>query len=271
MVIESIPKIVGMVYAVIVTILAIVLSRRGKLNKKVGYVFLAISTLFGFLVFAPMLPHQFEAVILGNVGQLGAPITVAVVVLIVFVVLAFVFGRAFCGYVCPIGTLQELLYNIPTKKLRIRDNWILVVVHYVFFVAFIVVALTLSIGLLQYLGVRDFFYLNIVSGFFYVFLALLIVSVFFYRPFCRLACPYGVLLSVAAIKSLFKLRRNEACIDCKKCGEECPTYEEGRADLKRECYLCRRCVYACPNDALDYTRRQDIQLKKETVDLDAVD
>ncbi len=256
MVIESIPKIAGMAYAVVATILVIVLLRRRKFNKKIGYIFLAISTLFGFLIFAPMLPYQFQAVILGNVKQLGAPVALVIMVLVAFVVLAFIAGRAFCGYVCPIGTLQELLYNIPTKKFGIHNKSIPVVFSYIFLVAFIVTALTLSVGLLKYLGVRDFFYLNTSSPFFYVFMGLLIVSVFSYRPFCRFTCPYGVLLSLAAIKSRFRLRRNENCTDCGECDEECPTLEAGRTDLKQECYLCQRCLHICPNSAIDYTRKQ---------------
>ena len=256
MVIESIPNIAGMAYAIVATILVIVLLRRRKLNKKIGYTFLAISTLFGFLVFAPMLPYQFQAVILGNMKQLGAPVALAIMVLVVFVVLAFVAGRAFCGYVCPIGTLQELLYNIPTKKFRIHNKSIPVVFRYIFSVAFIVMALTLSVGLLKYLGVRDFFYLNTSSAFLYVFVGLLIASVFFYRTFCRFACPYGVLLSLAAIKSHIRLRRNENCTDCGECEEECPTFEAGRGDLKQECYLCQRCLHICPNSAIDYTKKQ---------------
>ncbi len=259
MVIESIPKIVGMAYAIVATVLVIVLLRQRKFNQKTGYTFLVVSTLFGFLIFAPMLPYQFQAVILGNVKQLGAPIALAIMALVVFVVLAFVAGRAFCGYVCPIGTLQELLYKIPTKKVRIYNKSIPVIFRHIFFVAFIVMALTLSVGLLKYLGVRDFFYLNISSAFFYVFLGLLIVSVFFYRPFCRFACPYGVLLSLAAIKSRFRLRRNENCTDCGDCEEECPTFEAGRTDLKQECYLCQRCLHICPNSAIDYTRNQTNQ------------
>ena len=257
MVIESVPKIAGMVYAVIATILVIVLLRRQKLNKKIGYTLLGISTLFGFLFFVPLLPYQFQAVILGNTKQLGAPIAQAIIGLLAFVVLAFIGGRTFCGYVCPIGTLQELLYNIPTKKFRIHkihNKSIPVVFSYIFLAAFIVTALTLSVGLLNYLGVRDFFYLNTSSPFFYVFVGLLIVSVFFYRPFCRFTCPYGVLLSLAAIKSRFKLRRNGNCTDCAICEEECPTMEAGRTDLKQECYLCQRCLHVCPNNAIDYTR-----------------
>lgn len=263
MVIDSIPMVVGMAYAIIATLMIVVLLRRGKFNKRVGYVFLVVSTLFGFLVFAPMLPYQFQTIILGNTKQLGAPVALAVVVLVAFVVLAFVFGKAFCGYVCPIGTLQELVYHIPTKKARIKNKVFPVAFRFVFFVAFIVVALVSSAGLLKYLGVRDFFYLDVSSAFFYVFLALLIISPFLYRPFCRFLCPYGVLLSLAAIKSRFKLRRNENCIDCKKCGEICPTNEAGRTDLKQECYLCNRCKYVCPNNAIDYTRKQAAKQQEE--------
>jgi len=254
-VIESIPKIAGMAYALIATILVTILLRRGKFNKTVGYAFLAVSTLFGFLVFAPMLPVQFQAVVLGNVKQLGVPLALAIIVLIVFIVLAFISGRAFCGYVCPIGALQELLYRIPSKKLRIGNKAVPIIFHYIFLIVFVVSALILSIGLLKYLGVRDFFYLNAASVFFYVFLGISVVSVFIYRPFCRLACPYGVLISLAGIRSRYSLRRNENCTDCGKCEKVCPTHEAGRKDLKQECYLCQRCVYICPSNAIEYTRK----------------
>ena len=256
MVIESIPKIVGMVYAIVAIILLIVLLRQRKLNKKIGYIFLAVSSLLGFLIFAPMIPYQFQAVILGNVNQLGSPIALAIIALVVFVVLTFVAGRVFCGYVCPIGTVQELLYNIPTKKIRIHNKSLSAVFRYTFLVVFIVMAVTLSIGLLKYLGVRDFFYLNTSSAFFYVFVGLLTVSVFFYRPFCRFTCPYGALLSLVTLKSRFRLRRNENCTDCGECEEECPTSEAGRTDLKQECYLCQRCLHICLHSAIDYTKNK---------------
>ena len=121
MVIESIPKAVGMAYAIIATIIVVILMNRGKFSKRKGYILLVISTLFGFLIFAPMLPYQFQSIILGKTQQLGIPIALALVVLFAFVVLAFAFGRAFCGYVCPIGTIQELVYHLPVKKLG--DPW----------------------------------------------------------------------------------------------------------------------------------------------------
>ena len=255
MVIDSIPKAAGMAYAIIATVLIIVMLRRGVFSKRKGYVFLVISTLFGFLVFAPMLPFQFQTVILGNAKQLGAPLPLAIIVIVAFIVLAFMFGRAFCGYVCPIGAVQELLYKLPVKKFRMKIKAFPVVFRYLFFIAFIAVVVVSSEGLLRYLGVRDFFHLDAASASFYIFLAILLTSTFFYRPFCRFLCPYGVLLSLAAIKSRFGLQRTDDCIDCGKCERACPTGEAARPDLKQECYMCMRCKNACPNDAIVYTWR----------------
>jgi len=98
MVIESIPKIIGMVYAIAATVLVITLLRQGKFNKKIGYIFLAVSSFLGFLLFAPMIPYQFQAVILGDANQLGGPIALAIIGLVIFVVLTLVAGRVFCGY-----------------------------------------------------------------------------------------------------------------------------------------------------------------------------
>ena len=68
----------------------------------------------------------------------------------------------------------------------------------------------------------------------------------FYRPFCRLICPYAVLLSLGTWKGVFKLQRTDACIECKKCEKACPTDEAKREDGKAECYLCGRCTDICP-------------------------
>ena len=255
MVIDSIPQVVGMAYAIIATLVIVILIRKDRFSRRKGYIFLIVSTLFGFLVFAPMLPLQLQIIIMGNVKQIEAPLPLAVVVLVVFIVLAFAFGRSFCGHVCPIGTVQELIYLLPSKKLKISNKGITIAFRLIFSIAFVILAAAFSIGLLKYLGVKDFFHLDTGAVFFWAFLAIAIISIFLYRPFCRLACPYGVLLSLAVIKGRFKLRRNENCINCKKCIEACPTNEVGWTDLKQECYMCYRCKEICPVDGMEYTRR----------------
>jgi ferredoxin-type protein NapH len=251
----EVAKVAGMAYAIIATIMLVIMFRKGRFNRRIGYLFLVISTVLGFVIFAPMLPNQFQVLLIGKTKQLGVPIPLAGVVLFVFVALSFAFGRVFCGYVCPIGTAQELLYLLPGKKLKVTHKTITTVFRIGFLIAFVVLAAGFSIGLLRYLGLKEFFDLNTGAVFFWAFLTIVIISIFVYRPFCRLACPYGALLSLAAIKGRFKLRRNENCINCKKCGEACPTNEVGWTDLKQECYMCSRCKEVCPVNGMEYTSR----------------
>ncbi len=253
MVIESIPKAVGMVFAVVVSLLVAGLLIRGKLNRRVRLALLVAATLMGFLVFAPMLPNQFQVLLLGKTKQLGVPAPVAGAVLGLFVAMALVLGRSFCGYACPIGAVQELAYRLPGKKLSLGNKKITQAFRLASLAAFLVLTLGFSMGMLNYLGIHDFFYLDF-TWYFLVFLAFLVLAAFLYRPFCRLVCPYGAILSLAAIKGVFKLRRNDNCRDCGKCEKVCPTNEAGAADLRQECYLCHRCVDACKLKGLSYGR-----------------
>ena len=254
MAVENIPKMIGMIYAIIAFFILVYLFNRDKFNRKIGYLFLITSTLMGFLVFAPMFPNQLQVLLLGNVKQLGVPIPIVILGLVLFIILTFVFGRIFCGYLCPIGTLQEIAYIIPIKKLKIKNKTLPIVFRLIFFIVFVVLGVIFSMGILTFFGFYDLFNLNVTSIFFYIFSALLLVSIFVYRPFCRFFCPYGALLSLASVKGLFKLQRNVNCVDCKKCEVICPTNEAGRTDLKQECYLCNRCKDVCPVDAIEYVR-----------------
>jgi len=173
--------------------------------------------------------------------------------LLVFIILALVLGRLLCGYLCPIGALQELAYSIPGKKIAIKQKWVLMTIRLGIFAVILVTGIFYTTAVLNWLGVKDFFSL-IVTVPFWIFTAMLIASIFIYRPFCRLACPYGIFLSLASVIGIFRLRRNDKCIDCGKCEKICPTGEAGRNDKKMECYMCNRCVEICPVDAIDYQK-----------------
>lgn len=253
MVVETIPKMVGFIYALIMIFVIAYLWYEKKWQQKIGWVLLAISALMGFLVFAPVVPYQFQQLVLGNTQELGAPLIVGFAGLLVVLLLSLLLGRFFCGYLCPAGAVQEIAYHAPVPKINPRYRFALMVVRAAFFIVFLAAAFLFSASLLALFGLRDFFHLSLTAGS-VVFAAIVILSFFFYRPFCRLICPYGFLLALAAAKSRCKIERTDACIECKNCEKICPTDESKRDDTKAECYLCGRCIEACPKDALVYRR-----------------
>jgi polyferredoxin len=155
-------------------------------------------------------------------------------------------GRTFCGNICPVGSLQELAYAIPTGKISVSRTDILELARLVVFVATVIAAVYL-IDLMAVTGLYDLFALTLSAGF-AVAAGLVLLSVFLYRPVCRILCPFGLLFSLFAEFSLFRLRRTEACISCRKCEKVCPTRSAGMDDSKRECYLCGRCTDVCPKE-----------------------
>ena len=255
MVFDQIPKAAGFIYALVMNFVIAYLWYSGRWQQKLGWLVLVVSAALGFLIFAPVAPWQFQQLVLRDVQGLGAPLIVGVIGLTIVFVLTLVLGRFFCGYLCPVGAVQEIAYHAPIPKTNPRQKTAFMAVRAVVFVVFLLLAFLLSASLLAWFGIRDFFYLTLTSGSF-VFIIVVLLSMTLYRPFCRLVCPYGVLLSLGAWKSILRLQRTDACIKCKKCEKACPTDEAKRDDGKAECYLCGRCVDACPTTgALIYKRR----------------
>jgi len=210
-------------------------------------ILLLAAVLMGFLFFSPMIPHNFQNLVLhARTGAgVGFALVGAAVGMTVFFLLAFLFGRHFCGYICPIGAVQELAYEVPTPKIRIPWKVALSVIRGLVFLLIIGAGLGLSLSVLGFFGITEFFRLTFSLGF-TIFLLLIAIAIFIYRPFCRLICPVAVIFQLASTPARWKIRRTDACIACRKCEKACPTNEAGRDDGKGECYLCRQCIAACP-------------------------
>jgi len=256
MVLENVPKAIGFVYALVMIGVLAYLWYSGRWRRSIGWLLLLVSAALGFLIFSPVIPYQFQQLALRDVQGLGAPLVVGAAGLTVVFFLTVVFGRFICGYLCPVGAVQEIAYHAPVPKFQPRKKNLFLVIRGIIFLVFLVMSFALSSSLLAWFGIRDFFCLALTTGSI-VFFAVLIASMVFYRPFCRLVCPYGALLSLGAAKSLFRIQRTDACIECRKCEKACPTDEAKREDVKAECYLCGRCTDVCPKEgALVYSRNR---------------
>ncbi|MBR1369612.1 hypothetical protein RJ53_09005 [Methanocalculus chunghsingensis] len=250
--------LIGIVYAITLAILSAILWITGRFSKKVRYTLLLITILLGFATFSPMIPHQFQGLIerLADGRQIGTTLFSGIIGLGILSILALLFGRQFCGHLCPIGAVQEVAYMIRTKKTIISRKGLLSGIRVAFLIAMIAAAFLFGIELLDYTGFSDFFRFNPTIGSL-IFLLILLLSIGIYRPFCRSICPVGAIFQVAASPAIYTIRRTDACIRCGKCERACPTDEAKEGDLKSECYLCRRCIEVCPQEgALVYERKK---------------
>ncbi|MDD1702427.1 MAG: 4Fe-4S binding protein [Methanoregula sp.] len=223
----------------------------GVMNRRIVLLAAAMSTLSGFVFLSPIMPLEIGSLV--NVVTGTSALTAGVIVICAVIALALIVGRVFCGSICPVGSLQELAYAVPVKKFVIRHTEIPELVRLAVFAVTVIAAIYL-VDTMEYTGLYDLFSLT-VSALLIVAAGLVLLSLFLYRPVCRVLCPFGVLFSLMAEFSRFRLHRTESCISCRKCEKACPASTAGKTDPKRECYLCGRCTEICPGDsALTYSR-----------------
>jgi ferredoxin-type protein NapH len=234
------------------SLLAAYVWKSGEMSRSIALASVIMSTLFGFVILAPLMPLEFVGIVsLFTVSRTFAP---GIVGILAGIALAGVIGRTFCGHLCPVGSVQEIVYHVPVPKIDIRRTQYLEAFRLVVFVATVIAAVYL-VNLMEFTGVYAFFSLTLSAGLM-VFVGFLGLSGVLYRPICRGICPFGLLFSLPAHFSRFGLRRTDACINCRKCEKACPAHVAGRDASKRECYLCARCTGACPvRGALSYENR----------------
>lgn len=190
-------------------------------------------------------------------------------------------GRFVCGWLCPFGLVQDLLYKIPfVKKLKtLHGDRILRYLKYAILLGFVILLPMLAVDFigqgqpwfckyicpsgtllagLPLVSLNDGLWAAAGSLFTWkvsLLVVLLLLSVIAFRPFCRYICPLGAIYGLFNPVALYRYRVDEsACTKCKACERVCPsgipTY---RTPNSPECIRCGACVRACPVSAIQST------------------
>lgn len=139
------------------------------------------------------------------------------------ILVTLLFGRTFCGAVCPLGVIQDVVVLRPVKVPRYLEH-ALGMLAYVYLGAGVLFAATGSAFLFcRYDPFISFFRLSGSAGMLALGMSFLIVGVFIGRPYCRYACPYGAILRVASWASRWHVKiAPDRCDECRLCEESCP-------------------------------------------------
>ena len=179
--------------------------------------------------------------------------------LLVIIILTIIGNKLFCGWVCPIGAIQEIFNRIPLaekfkKKLPFK---VTNPIRIFLFIVYVVIVLLLGIGIYDYINPFEFLHWDFKLEGIIIFTIILISSLIFFRPFCYLICPLGLITWLFEHTSLVKIKLDKyKCTECDVCVDEspCPTMS-AILDGKRsspDCHACGYCIKSCPENALEF-------------------
>jgi len=229
------------------------------LNKLKGTTWSA--TLFGLKISDP----------LAVVGQISAGKTIYLPFLmtaLIPILFTMIFGRFFCGWICPATFIYELNDSLGTwlrkaglpvsrRKLDFRLKYLVLGMG---------IVISALMGVIVFAAMyppaiigREIYYAIALNGFgagmVFFLLTLLFDLMVTRRGFCRYVCPGGALYSLFGRYRLFRIKRDvEQCNDCAKCNVVCQFgLDPLRDNFSQECNNCTACIAACPTDALSFT------------------
>ena len=194
------------------------------------------------------------------------------------ILLGVLLGRFICGFLCPFGWLQELLHKIPTKKLSTKKLKPLTYLKYVILAVMVVL---LPAIIVSDVGIGDPFFckylcpqgvlegaiplsavnagIRAALGSLFtwkltVLLTVVVLSVLFFRPFCKWICPLGAFYALLNKVSLFQMKVDKnKCVSCGKCARVCKMdVDVTKTPNHTECIRCGMCISTCPTDAVQF-------------------
>ena len=166
--------------------------------------------------------------------------------LIILLILA-IGGRLACSTICPLGVIQELIFEIPYSKkfVELPYEKYLKKIKYIIFILLLILV---PMSVMQNKSIfGDFKIFVKLFGFGTVFL----MSIFAFRPFCKYFCPFGVFLGLFNKISPFRYKVDSSCNKCRLCRKKCKMgikpYENPNSV---ECIRCGECINKCAKKSI---------------------
>ncbi len=214
-------------------------------------------------------------------GELPRRLPAGMVLLVAFLAITLLFRKAFCSWLCPVGTLSEWLWKLGrlvfrrTFALPRWADWPLRGLKYALLAFFLWAVAGMSVeairaflaspyGLVADVKMLDFFrHMGTTAAI--VLAVLAVASVLVPNFWCRYLCPYGALHGLVSWLSPVRIRRDaDLCIDCAKCAKACPSrlpVDVKRSVVSPECTGCLECIAVCPvKDALELSPGRRVRL-----------
>lgn len=190
-------------------------------------------------------------------------------------------GRVVCGWLCPFGLVQDLLYKIPFVR-KIKKVPFDKQLRYLKYVILVVFVIGMPLLVLDFSGTGSPWFckticpsgtllagiplvstnpdLQAAVGFLFgwkmgILILTVVLSILIYRPFCKYICPLGAIYGLFNKYSLYRYEIDESkCIHCGLCHKKCDmgikVYENPNS---AECIRCGECRKVCPTGAIKTT------------------
>ncbi len=246
--------------------------KKRKVTPKVRKLVLFSSVvIFGVIMGSdpgPMGTVKDAIAILGESHRIFPPRLIAMTV---FLLIVFLANKYICAWGCQAGTLQDLIF-----RLNQNDNGNVIIgkqikipfvvtntIRIMFLAVFTLIAFLWSYDIVEpidpfkifkpsHLGIAGIIFVGV----------LLITSLFIYRPWCHMFCPFGLAGWIVEKFSRVKISVNyDTCIACNKCAKACPSTVMD-AILKRDkktipdCFACYSCRDVCPTNSISFSTRK---------------
>lgn len=198
--------------------------------------------------------HFFGAAI--RIEEFYLVLLISLIFVFIFIFVTMIFGRVWCGWLCPQTTLTDVIEAIECRvEKSIGRSPVVTVVNHLIAAA---LAFLVASNLVWYFIPPEEYFRRLVSGQLGLVAGISLIStgllvwidlVFIRRYFCKAICPYGRIQLMAMDRNTLTLEFDPAeacrCIGCDSCVRVCPTGVDIRNGFQVECINCGRCLDAC--------------------------